>query len=199
MTAATPPARSIFKPIFADHWADFKRVSPRSNRRYYEDLVAQRLGCGEPDQMGDIDYRCLRCGEGTHRVALSCKSSLGLRCAKVYGDKWVSQVSQRLHDGVLSRHIVLTVPERRRQTFSPQAQAVWSPFMRCGVRCLAAVCSRVGGRALQGGSIVVSQTHGRHGRDNPPRPSIATSGGWEPQAPQWLHLDDVPYALLRKQ
>src|SRR5947209_20530225 len=41
------------------------------------------------------------------------------------------------------------------------------------------------------------------GRDNYPqrrgtRPIIATSGGWDPQAQQWIHLDYVPYALLRK-
>jgi len=34
MTAATPPAWSIFKQIFADHWDGFKRVYPRYNRRY---------------------------------------------------------------------------------------------------------------------------------------------------------------------
>ena len=60
--------------------------------------------------MGSIEYRCLQCGEGTHRVAMSCKSSLCLRCAKVYVDNWVSQVSQMLHEGVIYRHIVLTVP-----------------------------------------------------------------------------------------
>jgi putative transposase/transposase-like zinc-binding protein len=160
--------------------------------------VAKMLGGGDPAQMGDIDYRCLRCGEGTHRVAMRCQSSLCLRCAKVSVDKWVSQVSQMLHAGVISRHIVLTVPEILRQTFYQQAQAVLSPCMRCGVRCLDDVLSRVGGRALKGGSIVVIQTHGRHGRDKPHLHIIATSGGWDPQAQQWIHLDYVPYALLRK-
>ena len=50
----------------------------------------------------------------------------------------------------------------------------------------------------QGGYIVVRQTHGRNGRYNPHLHIIATSGGWDPQAPQWIHLDYVPYALLRK-
>jgi hypothetical protein len=70
--------------------------------------------------------------------------------------------------------------------------------MRCGVRCLDDVFSRVGGRALKGGYIVVIQTHGRNGRYNPHLHIIATSGGWDPQAQQWIHLDYVPYALLRK-
>ena len=123
MTAAAPPAWNLFKQIFADHWDGFKRAHPRYDRRYYDGLVEKMLGCGNPDQMGYIDYRCLRCGEGTHRVAMSCKASLCLRCAKVYVDNWVSQVSQMLHEGVIYRHIVLTVPESLRKTLYQQAQA----------------------------------------------------------------------------
>jgi Putative transposase len=93
-----------------------------------------------------------------------------------------------LHEGVIYRHIVLTVPEILRKTFYPQAKAVLSPFRRCGVRCLEDVCSRVSGRAVQGGSIVVIQPHGRHGQYNPHLHSMATSGGWDPQAKQWLPL-----------
>ena len=199
MTIATPPAWSVFKQIFTEHWDGFKRVYPRYDQRYYDGLVDKMLGCGNPDTMGYIEYRCLQCGKGTHRVAMSCKSSLCLRCAKVYVDTWVSQVSQMLHEGVIYRHIVLTVPAILRKTFYQQAQAVLSPFMRCGVRCLDEVYSRVSGRALKGGYIMVIQTHGRNGQYNPHLHIIATSGGWDPQAKQWVHLDYVPYRLLRKQ
>jgi hypothetical protein len=198
MTAATPPAWSVFKQIFAEHWDGFTRVYPRYNRRYYDGLVHKMLGCGDPDQMGSIEYRCLQCGEGTHSVAMSCKSSLCLRCAKVYVDNWVSQVSRTLHEGVIYRHIVLTVPALLRTTFYHNATVVLSAFMRCGVRCLDDVYSRVSGRTLKGGYIMVIQTHGRNGQYNPHLHCIATSGGWDHTAQQWVHLDDVPYPLLRK-
>lgn len=198
MTAETLPAWNSFKQIFAEHWDGFKRVYPRYNKSYYDDLVDKMLRCGNPDQIGYIEYRCLQCGEGTHRVAMSCKSSLCLRCAKVYVDHWVSQVSQMLHEGVIYRHIVLTVPAILRQTFYQQSQALLSPFMRCGVRCLDDVFSRVSGKPLKGGYIVVIQTHGRNGHYNPHLHIIATSGGWEPQASQWVHLDYLPYPMLRK-
>ena len=110
----------------------------------------------------------------------------------------VSQVSQMLHEGVISRPIVLTVPAILRKTFYQQAPAVLSPFMRCGVRCLDDVWSRVGGRTLKGGSILVIQTHGRNGQYNPHLHIIATSGGWDLQAQQWVPLEYVPYRLLRK-
>jgi hypothetical protein len=52
--------------------------------------------------------------------------------------------------------------------------------------------SRVSGRTLKGGYIMVIQTHGRNGQYNPPLHISATSGGWDPQARQWLHLEYLP-------
>src|SRR5712692_10222532 len=110
----------------------------------------------------------------------------------------VSQVSRMLHEGVIYRHIVLTMPAMLRQTFYQQSKDVLSPFMRCGVRCLDDFFSRVCGKPLTGGYIVVIQTHGRNGQYNPHLHCIATSGGWDQQAKQWVHLDYLPYAMLRK-
>ena len=198
MIAAPSQDWNLFQQIFVEHWDGFKRVYPRYDKRYYDELVDKMLRCGKPDKMGYTEYRCLHCGEGTHRVAMSCKSSLCLRCAKVYVDKWVAQVSKILHEGVIYRHIVLTVPDVLRTTFYQNAQALLSPFMRCGVRCLDDVFSRVSGKPLKGGYIVVIQTHGRNGQYNPHLHILATSGGWEPQAKQWMHLDYLPYPMLRK-
>ena len=158
MLAAPAQNWNVFQQIFVEHWDGFKRVYPRYNTPYYDGLVDKMLACGDPERMGYIEYRCLHCGQGTHRVAMSCKSALCLRCAKVYVDTWVSQVSQMLHEGVIYRHIILTVPEILRETFYQQSQAVLNPFMRCGVRCLDDVFSRVSGHTLQGGYIVVIQT-----------------------------------------
>jgi hypothetical protein len=198
MTAAPTPDWNVFKQIFAHHWDGFKRVYPRYDQRYYDGLVHKMLACGNPDKMGYIEYRCLQCGEGTHRVVMSCKSSLCLRCAKVYVDNWVSQVSRMLHEGIIYRHIVLTMPAMLRKTFYQQAKAVLSPFIRCGVRCLDDCFSRISGKALKGGYIVVIQTHGRNGQYNPHLHFIATSGGWDHKGHQWVHLDYLPYAMLRK-
>ena len=104
----------------------------------------------------------------------------------------MSQVSQRLHAGVIDRHSVLTRPALLRQTFYQQAQAVLRAFRRCGGRGLDDGFSRVSGRTLKGGYRVGSQTHGRHGQYNPHLPIIATSGGWDPQASQWGPLEYVP-------
>ncbi len=189
---------NVFKQIFVDHWQGFKQFRPRYDTPYYEGLVNKMLDCGNPDKMGYLEYRCLECGQGTHRVSMSCKSSLCLRCAKVYVDDWVTQVSKMLHEGVIYRHVVLTVPDVLRTPFYQNADVLLSPFMQCGVKCLDDFFSTVSGKTLKGGYIVVVQTHGRNGQYNPHLHIIATSGGWDAQAEQWVHLGYVPYPMLHK-
>ena len=164
MRAAPSRAWHVFKPRFAEPWEGFTHAHPRYQTSYYDGLVAKMLGCGNPEKMGSIEYRCLHCGQGKHVVAMSCKSSLCLRCAKVYVDNWVSQVSKVLHEGVIYRHIILTVPAMFRTTFYHNAAVLLRALMRCGVQCLDDFYSEVSGRTLKGGYIVVIQTHGRNGQ-----------------------------------
>ena len=194
------PARdwSVFKQIFADHWEPFQHAHPRYQTAYYEGLVAKMLGCGNPETMGYVEYRCLHCGQGRHLVSMSCKSSLCLRCAKVYVDNWVSQVSKVLHEGVIYRHIILTVPAMFRTTFYQTAAVVLSALMRCGAQCLDDFYSAVKGKALRGGYITVLHTHGRNGQYHPHLPVLATSGGYDEAGGCWEHVGYLPYALLRR-
>src|SRR2546428_1183210 len=99
MLAAPSRDWNVFKQICAEHWDGFTHAQPRYQTAYDDGLVAKRLACGNPDKMGSRAYRCLHCGQGKHRVAMSCQSSVCLRCAKVSVDTWVSQVSQVLHEG----------------------------------------------------------------------------------------------------
>jgi Putative transposase/Transposase zinc-binding domain len=195
------PARdwSVFQQIFADHWVAFQQAHPRYQAPYYDELVHKMLDCGNPAQMGYVEYRCLHCGQGTHLVSMSCKSSLCLRCAKVYTDNWVSQVSKVLHEGVIYRHIILTVPAMFRTTFYQNAAALLSAFMRCGAHCLDDFYSTVRGKTLQGGYITVLHTHGRNGQYHPHLHILATSGGYDAQGACWEHLQYLPYQLLRRQ
>jgi hypothetical protein len=190
---------SVFQRIFADHWKAFQHAHSRYQTAYYDGLVAKMLACGNPHQMGYVEYRCLHCGQGKHLVSMSCKSSLCLRCAKVYTDDWVSQVSKMLHEGVIYRHIILTVPAMFRTTFYQHAAVVLSAFMRCGVQCLDDFSSTVKGKPLTGGYIVVLHTHGRTGQYHPHLHLLATSGGYDGPGECWEHLTYVPYELLRRQ
>ena len=59
---------------------------------------------------------------------------------------WVSQVSKVLHEGVIYRHIILTVPAMFRTTFYQNAAVLLSAFMRCGRQCLDDFYSAVRGK-----------------------------------------------------
>ena len=69
MMAAPAEDSNVFKQIFVDHWDGFKHVHPRYNTRYYDSLIDKMLNCGNPDQMGYIEYYCEHCGQGKHLVS----------------------------------------------------------------------------------------------------------------------------------
>jgi hypothetical protein len=196
MDAQERPDWNTYKQIFADYWEGFKEENPRYNTEYYQCLVNKMLFCGDPEQMGYIKYMCLYCGCGRRKVSMSCKSSLCLRCGKVYVDDWVSQVSMMLHEGVIYRHITLTMPDFIGNIFYNHTELL-GPLMKCGVKCLDDFFSFVSGRRLKGGYIVVLQTHGRNGHYNVHLHIIATSGGLD-EAQKWVHLDYLPYEVLHK-
>ena len=189
---------NVYKQIFADHWDGFKKEHPLYDKEYYDDLVEKMLSCGDPRQMGYVEYRCMSCGQGSRIVSMSCKSSLCLRCGKVYVDDWVSQVSKVLHEGVIYRHIVLTIAGVLRKVFYNNQEALLGAFIRCGVRCLDDFFSFTSGKELKGGYIVVLQTHGRSGQYNPHLHIIATSGGLDEKRQEWVHLGYLPYPVLHK-
>jgi hypothetical protein len=199
MMAASSRDWNVFKQIWADHWEPFQQAHPHYQTAYYDSLVATMLACGNPEKIGSIEYRCLHCGQGKHLVAMRWKSSLCLRCAKVAVDNWVSQVRRVLHEGVISRHILLTVPAMFRTTFDQNAAVLLRAFMRCGAHCLEDFYSTVRGKTLQGGSITVLHTHGRNGQSHPHLHLLAPSGGSEAQGACWAHRQSLPYALLRRQ
>jgi len=198
MLAAPSGDWSVFQQSFADHWEAFQHAHPRYQTPYYNGLVGKMLACGNPKKIGYMEYRCLYCGQGKHVVAMSCKSSLCLRCAKVAVDNWVSQVSRGLHEGVIYRHIILTVPAMFRTIFDQNAAVVLSALIRCGAQCLDDFYSTVKGKALQGGYITVLHTHGRNGQYHPHLHVLATSGGYDAQGARWEHLPYLPYDLLRR-
>lgn len=188
---------NVFKQIFSDHWTGFKMKHPQYDTDRYNGLVEKMLNCGNPEMMGYVEYLCTSCGRGSRLVSMSCKSTLCLRCGKVYVDNWVSQVSKMLHDGVVYRHIVLTVPEVLRRTFFDNEHLLGA-FMRSGVSCMDDFYSMTKKQSVQGGYIVVLQTNSRNGEYNPHLHIIGTSGGLSSDKSKWFHLGYLPYKVLHK-
>jgi len=136
MRAAPSRDWNVFTQSFAEHWEPFQHAHPRYQTSYSEGLVTKRLACGNPEKMGYLEDRGLHGGQGQPLVAMRGKASLCLRCAKVSVANWVRQVSQVLHEGVIDRHLILTLPAMCRTTFSRHAEVWLSTLRRCGAQCL---------------------------------------------------------------
>jgi hypothetical protein len=115
-------------------------------------------------------------------------------------DGVVRQVSRMLHEGVVYRHVILTVPEQLRGYFyrARHDKDVLSGLMRCGYECLEDVVSTARRQRLKIGAIVVVQTHGRSGRYNPHLHVILTDGGINEETGKWVDLGYFPYAIMHK-
>ena len=99
-----------FKQIFRDHWLQFKNTHPRYNTAYYDQVINKMLDCGDPQKMGYLGFRCMKCGL-FHAIAMTCKSTFCLSCAKPYTENWIDFIGRRLIPSVVYRHTILTVPK----------------------------------------------------------------------------------------
>jgi hypothetical protein len=140
----------------------------------------------------------LQGGAGTHRVAMRCPSSRCVRGATGSGAHWGSPGSQGLHEGGISRPLILTVPAMCRPTFDQNAAVVLSAFRRGGGPCLEECSRDVRGQALRGGSSTVRHPHGRQGQAPPQRHRLATRGGSAGQGERGEQRHAFPYDRLRR-
>jgi hypothetical protein len=187
--------KNTFKRIFYDHWDAFKQFRPRFDNPDYNETVNKMLGCGDPDKMGFVQYRCCYCGE-IRRIAFTCKSCFCLSCAKVYTDRWADFIARRLLPGVIYRHVVLTMPEFLRIWFF-RDPTLLSPLMRAGNACLKDILNTCASVKLDIGNISVLQTAGRSGHYNPHLHILMTAGGLD-QKSQWKSVSYIPYDLMHK-
>lgn len=186
--------RNIFKQIFEDHWAKFKRSYPEYGTEYYDDVINKMLGCCDPEN-GFISYLCLECGE-EKRVPFSCKSSFCLSCAKIYTDEWVEYIGRTLFKGMRYRHLVLTVPESLRTWFYRKPELL-SELMKEGNKFFGEVVSFWFKKPVDVGCIVVLQTAGRSGSYNPHLHILCTSGGMTEEG-TWKGFGYIEFSILHK-
>ena len=107
-----------FKQIFRDHWETFKAAYPPFDTPDYNIPVQKMLDCGDPENMGYVQYRCVRCGEW-RRIAFTCKSRFCFGDAQPRSNGPISSASTfprsdlppfRAHRTRLLSQLVLSVP-----------------------------------------------------------------------------------------
>lgn len=187
--------KNTFKQIFYDHWDAFKQAYPKFDSPDYNDTIQKMLGCGDPEKMGFVQYRCCHCGE-SRRIAFTCKSCFCLSCAKVYTDRWADFIGRRLLPGITYRHVVLTMPKFLRIWFFHNPKLL-DPFMRTGDACLNDILTTCCGGKLDIGNIIVLQTAGRSGHYNPHLHILMTAGGIADDG-KWDSVSYIPYEIMHR-
>jgi len=187
--------KNSFKQIFRDHWDAFKARYPRFDTPHYDTTIQKMLDCGDPEKMGYVQYRCLRCGE-TRRIGFTCKSCFCLSCAQPRMSQWADFIGRRLFPGVTYRHFVLTTPDFVRHWFYQNAELL-SQLMRTGYACLKDIFQTTTGTPLDIGCAMVLQTFGRSGEFNPHLHILVTAGGLSPQR-TWKAVNFIPYDLMHR-
>ena len=184
-----------FKQIFRDHWLLFKNTHPRYNTVYYDQVINKMLDCGDPQKMGYLGFRCMKCGL-FHAIAMTCKSTFCLSCAKPYTENWIDFIGRRLIPNVVYRHTILTVPDFLRIYFYHH-RTLLDPFMKIAQSCLKDVFKTAFAVELDIGLVVVLQTFGRPGNYNPHLHIITSSGGITKEE-KWKTISYIPYDILHR-
>ena len=116
MPTKLPKNANTFIEILSDFWGKFKQKYPSFANDYYDSIIQKTTSCGDP-KFGYIEYGCMHCGESKHLVAFSCKTKFCLRCGRVNAENFVKEVMAKLHQGIVYRHLILTIPDQLKSIF----------------------------------------------------------------------------------
>lgn len=186
-----------FVEVFKDFWEEFKQRKPAYATSDYDEVVRKMISCGDPN-FGYIEYGCTHCGEHRHRVGFTCKSPLCLRCGRVASENFVFKVMNRLHPGVVYRHLILTIPDQLKDLFYRHRnnKELYNAFYRAGWEFIQDVFAKVTGKRLHCGAIVVLHTTGRKGNYRPHLHIIVMNGGIDLISGEWVNVGYFPYEKM---
>lgn len=186
-----------FIQILSDFWNKFKQKYPGYSSQYYDSIIEKTIGCGDPT-FGYIEYGCTHCGGDKHRIAFTCKTKFCLRCGRVNSENFVKTVMDKLHPGVVYRHLILTVPEQLYQFFyrNRHQKDLYNNFYKCGWDFIQNVYCHVTKRRLKTGAIVVLHTTGRKSNYRPHLHIIVMNGGIDVVTGEWVNIPYFPYEKI---
>jgi hypothetical protein len=188
---------NLLTQIFSDYWNNFKLKHSSYATDYYDEVVNKMMNCGDPT-FGYTEYGCMHCGQAKHLVAFTCKSYLCLRCGRVKSENFVFEVMNKLHSGIVYRHLILTMPDQLKQFFYERrtSKDLYNELYRCGHEYIQDVFEKVTGRRLRCGAIIVLHTTGRKGNYRVHLHIIVMNGGIDLVTGEWVNIGYFPYEKI---
>lgn len=186
-----------FIEILKRSWSKFKRKHSSYEIEYYDEIVKKVIHCRDPE-FGYVEYQCMECGRGIHRVGFSCKSKFCIHCSRKSSKDFIDEMMCKLHPDIVYRHLILTVPEQLRRFFyrNRNSKELYNKLISVGRDYIEDVFRYITGiKDLKIGCIVVLHTAGRSGSYNPHLHIIVMAGGIDPSTGRWVNL---PYFKYKK-
>lgn len=184
-----------FIKILKNSWAKFKKTYTEYETDYFNTVIQKVINCKDP-KLGYVEYRCMKCGNGFHKVAFSCKSRFCISCSRTSSMDFIDEMMTKLHPGVIYRHLILTIPKELRDFFykNKDSKQLYNLFMRTGSDFVNDVFRKVTGIPdLETGCAIVLHTSGRSGTYNPHLHIIVMAGGIDPCNGKWVNLPYFKY------
>jgi hypothetical protein len=191
------PKDNHFIKILKQTWGKFKIKHISYATNYYDSIVEKTINCRDP-QFGYVEYQCMYCGQGIHRVGFSCKTKFCIHCSRKSSNDFIDEIMCKLHPGIVYRHLILTIPEQLRTLFykNRNEPELYNRFMNLGrdyIEDVFRYVTRV--KNLKIGCLVVLHTAGREGTYNPHLHIIVMNGGIDEDTGKWV---DLPYFKYEK-
>ncbi len=191
-----------FIQIFENHWGEFKDLNPEYDIDHLNSVVSKMISCGDPSE-GFIEYQCTHCGDDSHIIGFSCKSSLCLKCGAIKAFNFVEEVMAKLHKGMTYRHLTMTMPKQLRWVFYQNRNSIdlYNRFYEVAWECICNLLSWMTGlplKRLKAGCIMVMHIPGRDAKYNPHIHVILMDGVLDQLKNKWHRLRYFPYKVFRK-
>ena len=104
----------------------------------------------------------------------------------------------KLHEGVVYRHLILTMPDQLKQFFYDRRhdKELYNELYRCGYEYIQDVFETVTGRRLRCGAIIVLHVTGRKGNYRVHLHIIVMNGGIDVVTGEWVNIGHFPYEKI---
>jgi hypothetical protein len=190
---------NVFKKILIDNWADFKQKYTAYDTDYYNGIIEKVINCGNV-KYGYTEYMCINCGQDKVIIPFSCKSKFCLSCGKIFSEETTEEISSKMINGAVYRHMTLTIPEQFRIYFYANRKKgkLLKKFFKAGWECIQDVIKTTTRKDLKCGCVIVLHVSGRKGDYKPHLHIILLDGGLHEETGSWVSLGYFPYEILHK-
>lgn len=175
-----------------NNWEKYKSSHPNLRDEQITQIDKMLL-CNDPCK-GFFYYNC-DCGEHYTRH-FRCNSRCCSRCGTSYVNQWAERTAKRLLK-VRYNHIIFTMPDSLWKLIHDNFECI-KELSSAVYQTIVEVMFKIRHQVVTPGMISSLHTFGEDIKYNVHFHTIVTQGGMSKKYNQWLHIDYLPFELLRK-